>query len=68
MRISEIIEDTIKSIKPKPPLSLPQARIAGLKQNVVRDRQRLQQERDRQRQQSVAHKQRKQRVSANQAA
>ena len=48
MRIAEI---TIKPIKPKPPLNPAQARIAGLKQNVERDRQQLQAERDRQRRQ-----------------
>jgi hypothetical protein len=51
MRISEL---NIKPIKPKPPMTLPQARINGLKQNVERDKQRLQQEREHQRQQRDA--------------
>ena len=50
MRITEITN----TIKPKPSLTPAQARIAGLKQNVERDRQRLQQERDIQRQQRSA--------------
>jgi len=45
------LEEVVQSIKPKPPLNPAQARIAGLKQNVERDRQQLQAERDRQRQQ-----------------
>jgi hypothetical protein len=47
MRIVELL----KSIKPKPPMSLPQARIQGLKQGVERSRQQLKQEQERQRQQ-----------------
>ena len=67
MRITEIAENSIKPIKPKPPLTLPQARIAGLKQNVVQGRLRLQQEKDRQRQQSSTEQQRKQRVRVSQS-
>jgi len=48
MRLEEIV---IKPIKPKPPMTPPQARIQGLKQGVDRSRQQLQQERDRQRKQ-----------------
>ncbi|PUE25245.1 hypothetical protein [Limnohabitans sp. Jir72] len=51
MRITEII---IKPIKPKQPMTLSQARINGLKQNVERDKQRLQQEREQQRKQREA--------------
>jgi hypothetical protein len=47
MRIAELV----KPIKPKPPMSLPQARIQGLKQGVERSRQQLKQEQERQRQQ-----------------
>lgn len=47
MRIAELI----KPIKPKPPMTLPQARIHGLKQGVEQSRQRLKQEQERQRQQ-----------------
>ena len=56
MRIAEI---TLKPKKPKPPLTLPQARIAGLKQSIDRDRQRLSQERETQRRQRRAEQQRK---------
>ena len=56
MRIAELV----KPIKPKPPMTLPQARIHGLKQNVERDKQQLQAERDRQRQQRDAERIRKQ--------
>ena len=56
MRIAEL---TLKPIKPKPPMTLPQARIHGLKQNVERDKQQLQQERERQRQQRDAERKRK---------
>lgn len=48
-----------KSIKPKPPMTLPQARLHGLKQEVERSRQRLRTERDRQRQQREAERRRK---------
>lgn len=68
MRIAEITEAPIKTIKPKPPLSPAQSRIAALKQNVERDRQRLRQERDSQRQQRSAEQQRQQRVRVSQAA
>jgi hypothetical protein len=47
MRIAELV----KPIKPKPPMSLPQARIQGLKHGVERSRQQLKQEQERQRQQ-----------------
>jgi hypothetical protein len=47
MRIAELV----KPIKPKPPMTLPQARIKGLKQGVERSRQQLRQEQERQRQQ-----------------
>jgi hypothetical protein len=56
MRITEL---TLKPIKPKPPMTLPQARIHGLKQNVERDRKQLRAERDRQRQQREAERRRK---------
>ena len=56
MRIAEVI----KPIKPKPPMTLPQARIHGLKQNVERDKQQLQAECDRQRHQRDAERIRKQ--------
>lgn len=46
-----------KSIKPKPPMTLPQARLHGLKQEVERSRQRLRTERDRQRQQRERERQ-----------
>ena len=46
MRIAEL---TFKPIKPKPPMTLPQARIHGLKQAVERSRQQLKQERETQR-------------------
>lgn len=68
MRIAEITEHIIKPVKPKPPLSPAQARIAGLKQNVERDRQRLQQERDAQRQQRSAEQQRRQRLRVSKPA
>jgi hypothetical protein len=61
MRISEL---NIKPIKPKPPMTLPQARINGLKQNVERDKQRLQQEREQQRQQRDAERKRNQQRKA----
>lgn len=48
MRICELL---IKSVKPKPPMTLPQARIHGLKQRVDTSRQQLKAERDRQKQQ-----------------
>ena len=58
MRISELI---LKPIKPKPPMTPAQARIAGLQHTVKRDRERLQQERQQQRQQREAERLRKQR-------
>ena len=61
MRIAELI----KPIKPNPPMTLPQARINGLKQNVERDKQQLQAERDRQRQQRDAGRIRKQQQRKN---
>ena len=60
MRIYELF---IKPIKPKAPMSLPQARIHGLKQGVERSKLQLKQERERQRQQREAERLRKQRVS-----
>jgi hypothetical protein len=48
MRIAELI---LKPIKPKPPMTLPQARIQGLKQGVDRSRKQLKQEQERQRKQ-----------------
>jgi hypothetical protein len=54
------IAELVKPIKPKPPMTLPQARIHGLKQNVERDKQQLQAERERQRQQRDAERIRKQ--------
>jgi hypothetical protein len=56
MRIAELV----KPIKPKPPMTLPQARIHGLKKNVERDKKLLQAEHDRQRQQRDAERIRKQ--------
>lgn len=56
MRISEL---TLKPIKPKPPMTLPQARIHGLKQNVERSKQQLNTEREQQRQQRQAERRRK---------
>ena len=47
MRIAELV----KPIKPKPPMTLPQARIQGLKKGVERSREQLKQEQERQRQQ-----------------
>jgi hypothetical protein len=47
MRINEVI----KPIKPKPPMSPAQARIHSLKQGVEHSRQQLKAERERQRQQ-----------------
>ena len=65
MRITEIINPTIK---PRPPLTPAQARLAGLKRNVEQDKQQLQQERERQRQQRSAEQQRQQRLRISQAA
>jgi hypothetical protein len=59
MRIYELV---IKPIKPKAPMSLPHARIHGLKQGVERSKLQLKQERERQRQQREAERLRKQRV------
>ena len=47
MRIYELV---IKPIKPKPPMSLAQARINGLKQEVERNKKQLKAELERQRQ------------------
>ncbi len=60
MRIYELV---IKPIKAKAPMSLPQARIHGLKQGVERSKLQLKQERERQRQQREAERLRKQRAS-----
>ena len=57
MRIYELV---IKTIKPKPPMTLPQARIHGLKQGVERGRQKLKQEQERQRQQRENERRQKQ--------
>ena len=67
MLITEITENSLKPIKPKPPLTLPQARIAGLKQNVAQGRQRLQREKDSQRQQRSAEQKKKQRQRVSQS-
>jgi len=48
----------IKSIKPKKPLTLAQARIHALQQNVENGRKQLQAERERQRRQREAERQR----------
>ena len=48
MRIYELV---IKPIKPKPPMSIAQAKIHGLKQGIERSKQQLKAERERQRQQ-----------------
>jgi len=56
MRIYELV---IKPIKPKPPMSLAQARIHGLKQRVDASRQQLKAERDRQKQHREAEQRRK---------
>jgi hypothetical protein len=57
MRIYELV---IKPIKPKPPMSLAQARIHGLKQGVERSQQQLKAERERQRQQRENERRQKQ--------
>jgi hypothetical protein len=57
MRIYELV---IKPIKPKPPMSLAQARISGLKQGVERSKQQLKAERERQRQQRENERRQKQ--------
>jgi hypothetical protein len=57
MRIYELVK---APIKPKPPMTLPQARIHGLKQGVEQSRQRLKQEQERQRQQRENERKRKQ--------
>jgi hypothetical protein len=57
MRIEELV---IKPIKPKPPMTLPQARIHGLKQGVEQSKQRLKQEQERQRQQRENERKQKQ--------
>ena len=63
MRITEIT-----TIKSKPPMTLAQARVVGLRRNVEQDKLRLQQERDRQRQQRSAEQLSKQRQRVSQAA
>ena len=57
MRIYELM---IKPIKPKPPMTLAQARINGLKQGVDRSKQQLKSERERQRQQRDNERRQKQ--------
>lgn len=57
MRIYELVK---KPTKPKPPMTLPQARIHGLKQGVEQSRQRLKQEQERQRQQRENERRQKQ--------
>ncbi len=57
MRIAELF---IKPIKPKPPMTLPQARIHGLKQGVKRSQDQLKQERERQKQQRDNERKRQQ--------
>ena len=57
MRIYELV---LKPIKPKPPMSLAQARIHGLKQGVERSKQQLNTERERQRQQRDNERKQKQ--------
>jgi hypothetical protein len=57
MRITELL---IKPIKPKPPMTLPQARIHGLKQGVQRSKDQLKQERERQKQQRDNERKRQQ--------
>ena len=57
MRIAELI---LKPIKPKPPMTLPQARIHGLKQGVKNSQKQLKQERERQRQQRENERKQKQ--------
>ena len=57
MRIYELV---IKPIKPKPPMSLAQARINGLKHGVERSKQQLKSERERQRQQRENERRKKQ--------
>jgi hypothetical protein len=57
MRIFELVK---KPIKPKPPMTLPQARIPGLTQGVEQSRQRLKQEQERQRQQRETQRKQKQ--------
>jgi hypothetical protein len=65
MRIYELV---IKPIKPKPLMTLPQARIHGLKQGVERSKQQLQAERDRQRHQRENERRQKQIQQRNKAA
>jgi hypothetical protein len=57
MRIKELVT---KPIKPKPPMTLPQARINGLKQGVQRSKQQLKLEQERQRQQRENERRQKQ--------
>jgi len=57
MRIYEL---ELKIIKPRPPLTLAQARIQGLKNVVDRDKQQLHNERERQRQQREQERKQKQ--------
>jgi hypothetical protein len=57
MRIEELV---IKPVKSKPPMTLPQARIHGLKQGVEQSRKRLKQEQESQRQKREAERRQKQ--------
>ena len=61
MRLAEFTQ-TIKPIKPKPPMTPAQARINGLKNNVGSSKERLRTEREAQRQQRQAEKTRTQRA------
>jgi hypothetical protein len=63
MRIHELV---LKTIKPKPPLNLAQARVQGLKQNVERSKQQLKAEQERQHQQRNAQRLRKDVQRSNQ--
>jgi hypothetical protein len=62
MRIAEL---SIKPIKPKPPMTLPQARVHGLQKNIEHDRQKLKSERDSQRKQREAERLHKRQTSTN---
>lgn len=57
-------EFALRPIKPKPPLTLAQARISGLQKNMELGKQRIKTEKDRQRQQRDTEQQRKQRLKS----
>jgi hypothetical protein len=55
-----LLDSTIPTIKPQPPMSLAQARISALKQGVERSKEQLHAERERQHKQREAERTRKQ--------